>query len=317
LNNEESWGNRSFQGNVHTLNQWENTILLVNKVPGLTSFDTIRKIKGILGVKKIGHTGTLDKFAEGLLILLTGKYTRLASLFLELTKEYVADIELGKTTDTLDPEGVITATGPVPELEKIKTLLPAFTGELNQVPPLFSAVHHEGERAYKLVRSGQSPDLKPRKIQIYQLELINYNPPQLTLRVKCSKGTYIRSLARDLGIGLGTCGYVTRLKRTCIGKYKLADAMDWADIDQAAPSPSCIELIKAMEGIGHLTVKTEYQQKILTGSLVSDQCFLETDKGGIPEGRYFVFNHDNCLLAAMIKSTGKYSYISVLEKGRS
>jgi len=280
----------------------------------LTSFDTIRKVKAKLGIKKIGHTGTLDKFADGLLIFVTGNYTRLASLFQELPKEYVARIQFGTTTDTLDPEGAITATGPIPTYDQIEKILPDFLGEIEQVPPLFSAVHHEGERAYKLVRSGKTPELKARKITIYNLSCIDYNPPYLTLKVNCSKGTYIRSLARDMGIALGSCGYVVNLTRTCVGGFLVTQACTIDAIDQYKNDIKLSEIAPKLANIGKLTIKDEYYEKILTGSMVHDDFFIETS---ISNNRYLIFDLQGDFLAFIEKTINKYNYFFVIGKSGS
>lgn len=218
-------------------------ILLVNKPAGWTSFDVVAKIRGKLkkeietqdkGIKinsskkiKVGHTGTLDPFATGLLIVLTGKMTKDQNQFVKLDKEYLATLKLGATSTTGDPEGVIkevTINKPKITKKDIDKVLENFIGEIEQTPPAFSAIKVCGKRAYQLARKGQKVNIKPRKIQIKNIKSISYNWPFLKIKVSCSSGTYIRTLAEDIGKNLGYGAYLTELERTRIGNFKLKDA---------------------------------------------------------------------------------------------
>ncbi len=198
-------------------------IIFIHKQEGITSFRTLDSIKKKLGTKKIGHAGTLDKFASGVLIVLTGRMTKLAGSFSTMNKEYEAVFCFGKQTSTLDPEGDVIKTGGIPDLEEITEKLSAFRGEIMQTPPCYSAVHTAGQRAYQIARSGDVPDLKSRKISIYDFSILGWDPPYLRVHITCSKGTYIRALARDLGTACGSCAYVTSLVRTKIGYVSLGD----------------------------------------------------------------------------------------------
>ncbi len=219
--------------------------ILVKKPVGWTSFDVVNKIKKALQIKKVGHTGTLDPFADGLLILVTGKWTKRAGEFQNLPKTYRGTIVLGQTTDTLDIEGQIIETQEVPPLtlEAISSVLDSFLGESLQIPPSFSALKIGGKRAYQLARKNKAVVLEPRAIQIYEIELLDFNKNELTLQVKCSKGTYIRAMARDIAKALGTVGYLKSLTRTQIGSYYLREAVavdafiDWAKKLEKKASP--------------------------------------------------------------------------------
>jgi tRNA pseudouridine55 synthase len=200
--------------------------ILLNKEPGITSFQALNRIKKACGTGKVGHTGTLDKFASGLLLVLAGRAVKLTPWFSGCDKEYEGTIQFGTETDTLDPEGVPVAEAPPPGRETLEAVLPRFIGDLLQSPPAYSAVHVDGERAYKLARSGEAVEMKKRPVVIHTLELLSYEPPLAGIRVRCSKGTYIRSLARDLALASGSRGHLAALTRTGIAGFRLEEAAD-------------------------------------------------------------------------------------------
>ena len=208
----------------------EDQIILVDKPTGISSFGVVARIRRELrdefGHKvKVGHTGTLDPFATGLMILLSGKMTKKSNDFLKLDKIYEADLKLGFASTTGDPEGEITEVSSfVPELTEIERVLKSFTGEISQTVPKFSAVKINGERAYKLARKGTDFKTPTRIVTIYQIELLDYSYPTLKIRCHVSSGTYIRTLAEDIGKTLGTGAYLTALRRTKIGDYRIEDA---------------------------------------------------------------------------------------------
>lgn len=196
-----------------------------------TSFDLVRKIKIILQKQlnqkiKIGHAGTLDPLATGLIILCTGKATKRISEFQDLSKEYIATIELGKTTPSFDLETEFDNKYDFKHITKsiFEAILKQFIGEIYQQPPLFSAKKHKGKRAYEFARKGVEIKLKPALINIYELELLEFSLPIVKLRILCSKGTYIRALARDIGIALDSGAYLKTLERTRIGNYCINEA---------------------------------------------------------------------------------------------
>ncbi|AEJ19502.1 tRNA pseudouridine(55) synthase TruB [Gracilinema caldarium] len=200
--------------------------LLLHKNSGLTSFDALYQVKRALKTGKVGHTGTLDKFAEGLLVLVIGKYTSLVPIFNELDKVYIGTIHFGKETDTLDPEGTVVCTAPVPLRDRIFAVLPSFLGTQIQIPPAYSAIHINGQRASERMRAGQAVEMQGREIRIHELEVLHYEEPRLTLRVHCSKGTYIRALARDIGRAAESCAYLETLHRVAVGPFTDTDAVD-------------------------------------------------------------------------------------------
>ena len=202
-------------------------IIYVDKPTGMTSFGAVARVRRILSQReghkvKVGHTGTLDPFATGLLILLAGKATKKAPELTKKDKVYEATIRLGETSTTGDPEGEITATGAeLPSEERIAEVLRQFTGKIEQRPPIFSAIKINGERAYKLARKGQEVEMPTRTVEIYSIEQISYSKPELQIRTHVSSGTYIRTLAEDIGKALGCGAYCSQLRRTQIADYKI------------------------------------------------------------------------------------------------
>lgn len=205
-----------------------------NKPLGWTSFKVVGHVRyhicRRMGVKKlkVGHAGTLDPLATGVMIVCTGKATKRIEEFQYHTKEYVADIRLGATTPSFDLEHEIDATYPTEHItrELVEETLQRFKGEIQQVPPAFSACMVNGKRAYDLARKGKEVDLKPKLLVIDEIELLQCNLPDIRVRVVCSKGTYIRALARDIGVALGSGAHLTALQRTRVGNVRLEDCLD-------------------------------------------------------------------------------------------
>lgn len=204
-------------------------IIFVDKPSGMSSFGAVARVRRILTQReghkvKVGHTGTLDPFATGLLILLAGKATKKAPELTKKDKVYEATIRLGATSTTGDPEGEITETGAkLPTREEIEAVLPQFHGEIQQTPPAFSAIKVNGQRAYKLARAGKDVEIPSRTVTVYELEILDYDAPLLKIRTHVSSGTYIRTLAEDLGKALGCGAYCTELRRTKIADYDITE----------------------------------------------------------------------------------------------
>ncbi len=236
----------------------EDQIILVDKPAGISSFGVVAKVRGHLKAEfghkvKVGHTGTLDPFATGLLILLSGKTTKKHTEFLKHDKVYDAPLKLGYTSTTGDPEGEIqesSLSGPrpsgpspradgansraaalrnTPTKDFLKSTIKSFIGEITQTPPKFSAIKINGERAYKLARKGEDFEIPSRKVTIYSIDILDYNYPELKIRCHVSSGTYIRTLAEDIGKALGTGAYLTALRRTKIADYKVEDTHPLSD----------------------------------------------------------------------------------------
>ncbi|MFA5633567.1 MAG: tRNA pseudouridine(55) synthase TruB [Candidatus Dojkabacteria bacterium] len=210
-------------------------ILLIDKEEGITSYDVIRKLKRVLPKgQKIGHAGTLDPFATGLLIILLGKSTKLMNNFLELRKEYEVRVEFGYSTDTQDITGRktnISKDFKKISKEKIERMIgERFLGRILQLPPQYSAKKVKGKKAYEYAREGEKVDLKPKEIEIYEFDIINYDWPVVDFNVMCSSGTYVRTLANDLGLNLETFATPIKLRRIRIGEFNVSDSLSSADI---------------------------------------------------------------------------------------
>ncbi|CAN5803673.1 tRNA pseudouridine(55) synthase TruB [soil metagenome] len=207
-------------------------ILLLDKPLRWTSFDVVRKVRNILKIKKIGHAGTLDPLATGLLILCTGKFTKRIEEIQAQEKEYTGTFTIGQTTPSYDLETDIDQTCDYTHLrpEDLQAAILPFLGKIEQVPPLYSAVKIDGERAYKLARRGEEAEIKAKTVEIKTFELTAIDGPVVSFRVVCSKGTYIRSLARDFGQALGCGAHLSSLRRTRIGEYNVSDAFTIEDI---------------------------------------------------------------------------------------
>jgi len=236
------------------MNIKEGEVFLVDKPLHWTSFNVVNKIRWkiqkTMRVKhiKVGHAGTLDPLATGVMIICTGKATRRIEEFQYQTKEYVATLELGATTACFDKELPVDATYPVEHItrELVNKVIPTFTGEIWQVPPVYSAVKVEGKRAYDYAREGKEVELKPKLLVIDEIEVLSFEPPLLTIRVVCSKGTYIRALARDIGEALGSGAHLAALRRTRIGDVGVEQCCDIESLIQHIEQ----ELLKQQETTG-------------------------------------------------------------------
>ncbi len=236
----------------------------IHKPPGCTSHDVVYKVRKRLpaGVK-VGHCGTLDPFAEGVLVVCMGPATRLTSFVQDRPKRYLATITLGQTSTTADPEGEIIATpgATPPAAEAVQNALAAFRGQITQVPPAHSAVFINGQRAYDLARKGREVDMPTRSVRIDAMELVRYEWPILELDITCGGGTYIRAIARDLGEALGVGGYCSGLVRSEIGEFTLATAMDVRDVE----ARHLIAPLAAVSDMPRLTITEEQAHAISFG----------------------------------------------------
>ena len=247
-------------GRRHPVGRNVTGILLLDKPIGLTSNDALQRVKRIYRAAKAGHTGSLDPLATGLLPVCLGAATKFSAYLLDADKRYRVRVQLGVTTSTADAEGEVLERRPVAGVDpqRIEAVLAGFRGEIDQLPPMYSAVKHGGERLYKLARQGLEVERQPRRIQIFSLDLIGIDLPEIELDVHCSKGTYVRTLAEDIGRELGCGGHVCALRRTGVGPYEeatvdfvtLDQLRDLADQEGAAPRLDAL-LLPLESALGH------------------------------------------------------------------
>ncbi len=253
-------------------------ILLIDKPAGITSFEVVRRARRALKLRKIGHLGTLDPFATGLLPLCLGEATKLAPYLLPGPKGYRATLRLGEATDTQDLTGrVLSHTETLPEPEEVRRLAATLVGEILQTPPMHSALHYKGERLYRLARRGQMVELPPRAVTIYRLEVEQVEMPRVTFTVECSQGTYIRTLAADLGAALGCGAHLEALRRLQVGAFRVEAALKLASLEEAAggrdacPTPAeallarIIPLNSCLPGVRQMTVNPGEAAKVRQG----------------------------------------------------
>jgi len=280
-------------------------LILLNKKPGITSFDALRDIKRVLGTGKVGHTGTLDKFAGGLLIVLAGKALRLSQWFTHCDKKYEGRICFGAETDTLDPEGSVIAEAEAPEREEVERVLSQFTGSIMQSPPAYSAIHVDGKRASSLARSGEAPEMEKRPVTVYKLELKRWQPPFADIFVHCSSGTYIRSLARDIALAAGSRGYLNSLLRTQIAGFYMKEALT----ENVSLLPINKDIISAL-GMPWIDVTKKEAESITHGKSLD---FIVKSVNSY-DNTFAVF-YGETLIAVVEKVDGKWTYGCVLGEG--
>ena len=256
-----------------------DAIFNVLKPPKMTSHDVIGFLRRALNTKKIGHGGTLDPDAAGVLPVFAGSATRLLEFAVEGRKEYIAEFTLGAQTDTGDDSGEVVKTLPVPPFteEKLQAVLDSFLGKQMQLPPMYSAIKINGKKLYQLARQGVEVERTARPIEVYKLELLHYTDKSLTVRVACSKGTYIRVLGEDLATALGTCGTMSFLLRTQVGAYTIDKAYTLQEI-AADPEGCAAAPLTAVDGLPKLSVNARQAARITNG--------VRTTLAGTADGRY-------------------------------
>lgn len=241
------------------------SVLVIDKPVGPTSFDVVKRVQRLLrrhreaggdspDPRRIGHGGTLDPLASGVLPVCVGQGTKVAAFLLDADKQYDAIIQLGAATDTLDAEGQITHRAPVPALDEalIRETLARFTGPIVQTPPMYSALKKDGRPLYEYARLGQDVEREPRRVTIHELELREGPPGQMGVRVRCSKGTYIRVLAVDIAQALGTVGHLADLRRVSSGPFRLEQALTLDDLARRVESPAPLPFLSPADALAHL-----------------------------------------------------------------
>ena len=276
-----------------------NGILVIDKPAGWTSHDVVAKLRGILHVKRIGHAGTLDPMATGVLPVFVGRATRAVEFAAEREKEYIAGLRLGVVTDTQDCTGTTLETHPVEVTrDQVEAILDRFRGDLQQIPPMYSAVKKNGRKLYELARRGVEVERQPRPVTIHQLELLDQvSPTDYTLRVLCSKGTYVRTLCHDMGQALGCGGTLFSLRRTRSAGFTLEDAVTLEDVAAAAdPAALLLPVDVYFSGYPVLQLQNEAEEKRIRNgnSLTLDG----------PDGTYRVYSRQGEFLALSQRSQG-------------
>lgn len=257
-------------------------IIIINKTKGCTSHDIVYKIKKMLN-EKVGHTGTLDPMAEGVLPILVGKGTLASKYLINHDKKYIVELQLGTKTDTADGEGKIVKQQPVNKeiltTKNIEKILQSFVGKQEQIPPIYSAIKINGKKLYEYARKGQEIELKPRKIEIYNIKLINYSveEKQIKFEVFCGKGTYIRSLCEDIAIKFGTAGYMKSLKRIQVGDFKIEDSITIEELNniiqknELDKTKTIITLEKLFEKIPSIRLDNRKLELFLNGVMLTQK----------------------------------------------
>lgn len=223
-------------------------ILNIDKPEGWTSHDVVARVRRLTGQKRAGHAGTLDPFATGVLLVCLGQATRVSEYLMDAHKLYRARIRFGAATDTFDVTGQITTeTGVIPGRAEIEALLPRFIGQIQQVPPAYSALKIEGQPAYRRARRGEAVELAPRTVEVYEIRLLAWEPPDLELDILCGKGTYIRSLAHDLGLAAGSAAHLVALQRRAVGDLTVEEAVSPAELEAQVTAGSWQDLLYPLD----------------------------------------------------------------------
>ena len=263
-------------------------VLLLDKPVGPSSSAVLQAVKRLLGVRKAGHAGTLDPLASGLLPLLFGEATKFAQFGLDAAKEYVADVTLGEATDTGDADGAVLERRPVDADDaRLAKALQGLRGEIRQVPPMYSALKHGGQPLYALARAGQTVARAARPITIHELELIARRGDSLRLRVRCSKGTYVRQLAVDLGLALGTVAHLAALRRTAVGRFRIEQSVALEELEalgEQAPQAWLLPAESLLEELPRLDLDEAQASRFLNGQAIELDAAAGTCRVYLREG---------------------------------
>lgn len=269
-------------------------VLVVDKPVGLTSHDVVQVVRKGTNIRRAGHTGTLDPRASGVLVILVGPAVRLSEYVSASDKRYQAVVRLGASTDTYDADGRIVSTSPVDKIteERFEDALQTFVGEIEQVPPPYSAVKVKGRRAYEMAREGEEVDLAPRRIKVYSLELLEWAPPEAVIDVYCSSGTYVRSLAHDLGEKLGCGAHLIGLRRTKSGRFTLREAVPLRKLRESFEDGNWYQyLIPAAEALSDwpsIELSNEQVEAIRHGHRIAVDEVVEVEQGSNYHGSNMV-----------------------------
>lgn len=275
-------------------------VLNIDKPPGPTSFAAVARIRRLCRAAKAGHAGTLDPAASGVLLVLLGQATRAARYLEGLPKEYRATVRLGVQTETDDLEGAVISEGAVPELDRglVERVVGSFVGEIDQVPPRYSALKKDGVPLYKMARQGRPVAPASRKVRIHAIDLLGMDRAEMDIRVECSKGTYIRALARDIGLALGCGGTLAKLDRTAVGPFTKDEAVPLDRLDRAAAESDGLGIDRALAFLPAVEIDEAEAKKVSHGNIVPRSS-------GLAEGSVLLIRHNEKLLAVGREREGK------------
>ena len=288
-------------------------LVLIDKPRGVTSFKALGALKRALNTRKVGHSGTLDPFATGLMVVLVGGYTRLAGHITGLDKRYEATVRFGETTDTLDCDGTVTERCDPPDGTSLMESLGSFVGRIEQRPPAYSAIKVDGRRAYELARSGVQVECRMRSVEIHELKLLDYVVPEARLAVHCSKGTYIRSLARDISLAADSCAHLRELRRVAVGPFHVDEAVLPERFDLERDLLTADQFVDRVPGVNRVTVDDRTAGRISHGAAIGIRDVMGDPP---PEGLCALFDSRRQLLALADLEDGRFFYRCVLVAAR-
>lgn len=271
-------------------------VIIINKPKGYTSHDVVNIVRKQLNMKKVGHTGTLDPNATGVLPILVGQATKISKYLIEHKKTYIATIELGEKRDTGDSEGnIIESDSNIKEFDIsiIKQVLQSFLGKQKQIPPMYSAIKLNGKKLYEYARSGQEVKVEPREIEIYKMELIEYKNNRIEFKVECSKGTYIRTLCENIAEKLGTIGYMKELQRTSVDKFKIKDSINLEELSKDEAQKRIITIENIFKEKEKVYLNGKGVELFLNGVQLTRE---------LEDGVYRVYNNNNFIGLGIIKN---------------
>ena len=271
-------------------------VIIINKPKGYTSHDVVNIVRKQLNMKKVGHTGTLDPNATGVLPILVGQATKISKYLIEHKKTYIATIELGEKRDTGDSEGnIIESDSNIKEFDIsiIKQVLQSFLGKQKQIPPMYSAIKLNGKKLYEYARSGQKVKVEPREIEIYKMELIEYKNNRIEFKVECSKGTYIRTLCENIAEKLGTIGYMKELQRTFVDKFKIEDSINLEELSKDEAQKRIITIENIFKEKEKVYLNGKGVELFLNGVQLTRE---------LEDGVYRVYNNNNFIGLGIIKN---------------
>lgn len=284
-------------------------VLNINKPLGISSFEVVRKVKKLAREKKVGHGGTLDPEASGVLPVCIGRATKAIDFIMEGEKEYIAKVKLGVVTDTYDREGKVLRESNVSFTEEeIANAIFKFEGTINQVPPMYSALKQNGKKLYELAREGKEVYREPRRVTIYSIEILSISSPIIEIKVRCSKGTYIRSLCYDIGEELGCGAMMWDLKRTATGPFSIENSVDLKELTEENINNYIISLDEVFSKFPKLVVNEKFERLILNGVTINDRTLLNKIEKFC---KYAVYNNSDKLIGIGLESDAGFKLIKL------